>query len=131
MPKRNQKPSKKDVSETTSDETITSNESTAPTSTASTQSPQSEMTLPKVGPKIIPTYYDAYDAEGIERGDVCPACQSDNTVTYVYHEGFIEIDCRDCGFSSEAAGIADLTRYGGELLEASPMPPIPLKKIKA
>jgi hypothetical protein len=72
-----------------------------------------------------------YDAEGVAGQDPCPACHSDNTVTYTYHEGFIEIDCQDCGFSSEAGDIADLTRYAGDLLEGSPMPPIPLKKLKA
>ncbi|MEM6430108.1 MAG: hypothetical protein AAF708_12775 [Deinococcota bacterium] len=86
---------------------------------------------PSTSAASSPSYHDTYDAEGVERQDPCPACQSDNTVTYIYHEGFIEIDCRDCGFNSEASGIADLTRYAGDLLEASPVPPIPLKKIKA
>lgn len=77
------------------------------------------------------TYAHTYDAEGVENQDICPACQSSNTITYLFHEGFSEIECYDCGFSSEAEDISDLTRYQNTLLEGSTLPPIPLKKMKA
>lgn len=75
----------------------------------------------------------SWDAEGIEAQDICPECGSSDTVTYLYQEGFSELECRHCGYNSEHDEISDLTRYRGDLLERSqgPLPPVPTKKIKA
>lgn len=73
-----------------------------------------------------------FDAEGLELGEVCPQCESTDTVTYTYTEGFTELECRRCGYSSEASDIADLARFRGELKEESDArPPFPVKKLEA
>ena len=74
-----------------------------------------------------------YDAEGIERGEVCPECGSNHTVTYVYLEGFTELECYRCGYSSESQDISELARYRGDLSERERdnLPPIPIKKLEA
>lgn len=78
-----------------------------------------------------------FGAEGLEQGDPCPQCGSGDTVTYTYPEGFSELECRHCGFSSEAEAtleeVGELTRYPGELREARAqrLPPVPLKKLEA
>jgi Zn ribbon nucleic-acid-binding protein len=75
-----------------------------------------------------------WDAEGFEENEICPKCGGSDTVTYRYSEGFSELECRSCGHSSEVEDIAELTRYGGELVEGknAPLPPpIPIKKIRA
>ncbi len=72
-----------------------------------------------------------YDAEGVELGEACPQCGGRDTVTFVYTEGFSELECRVCGFTSEAEGITDLARYRGDLKEAGDLPPIPIKKLEA
>ncbi|HEX7021274.1 MAG TPA: hypothetical protein VF171_00350 [Trueperaceae bacterium] len=72
-----------------------------------------------------------YDAEGVQNQESCPKCGSTDTVTYVYQEGFTELECRACGYSSEAGDIADLTRFDSALLEQDALPPVPVKKIKA
>jgi len=72
-----------------------------------------------------------FDAEGEKRAEPCPECGSQDTVTYVYAEGDTELECRCCGFNSEATDISDLTRYRGDLLEHKQVPPVPLKKLKA
>ncbi len=71
------------------------------------------------------------DAEGERRAEPCPQCGSQDTVTYVYTEGDTDLECRSCGFNSEAGDISDLTRYRGDLLEQKHVPPVPLKKLKA
>jgi Zn ribbon nucleic-acid-binding protein len=74
-----------------------------------------------------------WDAEGIEQHDPCGECGSTNTVTYHYEEGYSDVECRNCGYSSELEDIAELSRYRGDLLEADPgglLPP-PIKRIKA
>lgn len=73
----------------------------------------------------------SWDAEGSCEGDLCPACGSADTVTFVYAEGYSEIDCRHCGFSSEQNDIGALTRYSGALLEGAASVPVPVKKLKA
>lgn len=75
--------------------------------------------------------YTNYDAEGVAGLEPCPECASEQTVTYVYREGFREVECHTCGYSSEAEEIGRLTRYRGDLAEGSRLPPIPLKKIEA
>jgi uncharacterized metal-binding protein (TIGR02443 family) len=73
-----------------------------------------------------------FDAEGTELGESCPACGGEDTVTYLYAEGFSELECRRCGYSSEAAEIADLARFAGDLKERrTDLPPIPIKKLEA
>lgn len=73
-----------------------------------------------------------FDAEGVELGESCPQCGSSDTVTYLYNEGFSELECRRCGYTTEAADIADLARFRGELKEqGSELPPIPIKKLEA
>jgi Zn ribbon nucleic-acid-binding protein len=74
-----------------------------------------------------------FDAEGTELGEPCPQCESVDTVTYLYVEGFTELECRACGFTSEVQEIADLARYRGDLRErdTTNLPPIPLKKLEA
>lgn len=72
-----------------------------------------------------------YDAEGVELEEACPQCGGRDTVTFVYTEGFSELECRACGFTSEAPDIADLARYRGDLKETSSLPPVPIKKLEA
>ena len=72
-----------------------------------------------------------FDAEGVELGEACPQCGSSDTVTFVYTEGFSELECRACGFTSEAPDITDLARYRGDLKEKGALPPIPIKKLEA
>ena len=56
-----------------------------------------------------------FDAEGVELDETCPQCGGSDTVTFVYAEGFSELECRTCGFTSEAPDMADLARYRGDL----------------
>ncbi len=73
-----------------------------------------------------------FDAEGVELGETCPQCGGRDTVTFVYTEGFSELECRACGFTSEAPEITELARFRGELKEqGSELPPIPIKKLEA
>lgn len=76
-----------------------------------------------------------FDAEGTFAMETCPQCGSQNTVTYTYTEGFNELECQNCGYSSEEEEIVALTRYRGDLKEAkgSPgsLPPVPIKKLEA
>ncbi len=76
-----------------------------------------------------------FDAEGVELGEACPQCGDSNTVTYLYNEGFSELECRRCAYTSEAPEIADLARFRGDLKEygtgKNSMPPIPIKKLEA
>ncbi len=73
-----------------------------------------------------------FDAEGLELGESCPQCSSTDTVTYTYAEGFTELECRRCGYTSEASDIADLARFRGELKEENPATvPFPVKKLEA
>lgn len=77
----------------------------------------------------------SWDAEGSLEGDVCPACGSADTVTFVFAEGYSEIECRACGHATDLEDVAALTRYRGDLLESlgegTVLPPIPIKKLKA
>ena len=72
-----------------------------------------------------------FDAEGVELEEACPQCGGRDTVTFIYTEGFSELECRACGFTSEAQDVADLARYRGDLKEAGDLPPIPIKKLEA
>ena len=73
-----------------------------------------------------------FDAEGRRDNDLCPACDSRDTVTYYFDEGFSELECERCGYHSDQTELSDLSRYRGELLEgADNLPPIPLKKLEA
>lgn len=73
-----------------------------------------------------------FDAEGLELDEHCPQCDSTDTVTYTYTEGFSELECRRCGYTSEAPDIADLARFRGELKEENPtILPFPVKKLEA
>ena len=73
-----------------------------------------------------------YDAEGVAGEEACPECGSLQTVTYHFREGFTELECRACGYSSEREDITELTRYRGELRERGREgPPVPVKKLEA
>lgn len=73
-----------------------------------------------------------FDAEGHREGASCPECGSEDTVTYHYREGFEELECRTCGFRSDAEELAALQRYNGELLEGDEeLPPPPVRPLKA
>jgi Zn ribbon nucleic-acid-binding protein len=74
-----------------------------------------------------------FDAEGEYLGDVCPKCGSSKTITYEYDEGFSELECENCGYTTEAAELSDLGRYRGDLREKAKgeLPPIPVKKLQA
>ncbi len=78
-----------------------------------------------------------FDAEGLELGESCPRCESSDTVTYEYSEGFTELECRHCGYTTEAPEIADLARFSGDLKEQgserkiTDLLPIPIKKLEA
>jgi uncharacterized metal-binding protein (TIGR02443 family) len=72
-----------------------------------------------------------FDAEGEYLGEECPRCGSTKTITYQYEEGFTELECQNCGYTSEAPELTDLGRYKGDLREGEKRPPIPVKKLKA
>jgi Zn ribbon nucleic-acid-binding protein len=72
-----------------------------------------------------------FDAEGQYLGDVCPRCNSTKTITYEYDEGFTELECQTCGYTSESEELSALGRYRGDLREGTKQPPIPVKKLKA
>ncbi len=79
--------------------------------------------------------WPVYDATGSMDADICPRCGSDATITYHYEEGFEELECSACGFVSDAAEIAALQRYSGDILldgsaEEQPVP-LPGKRITA
>lgn len=64
--------------------------------------------------------------------DACPQCNSNDTETYSYPEGFSELRCHACGYDSEAEEISALLRYEGTLLEKKrSILPLPSKAIKA
>ena len=46
-----------------------------------------------------------FDAEGHYLGETCPRCGSTKTITYEYDEGFTELECQECGYTSEAPEI--------------------------
>lgn len=74
-----------------------------------------------------------FDAEGRREGTPCPKCHGSKTVTYYFEEGFSELECEACGYTSEQPELSALNRYRGDLLEKSDeeLPPIPLKKLEA
>ncbi len=75
-----------------------------------------------------------FDAEGAREGEPCPLCSSTATVTYRYTEGFEELDCTVCGYSSEQEELSDLHRFGGTLLERDndkDLPPVPVGRMRA
>lgn len=64
--------------------------------------------------------------------DACPQCNSTDTETSSYQEGFSELRCHACGYDSEAEEINALLRYQGTLLEKKQSNlPLPTKSIKA
>lgn len=91
------------------------------------------------------------DAEGRHEGVPCPRCASLHTITFRYVEGFEELECPHCGFTSDAEELDALTRYASDLVEghasadagwsasrgadeAGPVPdspPIPRRSLKA
>ncbi len=76
--------------------------------------------------------HNDYDAEGVAGEDPCPECESLDTVTYHFWEGFTELECRACGYSSEREDVTELTRYRGDLRESGrDKPPVPVRKLEA
>jgi len=77
------------------------------------------------------------DAEGFHERTPCPVCESEDTVTFYYDEGFTELECPACGYRSDAEEIAALHRFAGDVLEkrrfepAIPDPKFPLRSMKA
>lgn len=74
------------------------------------------------------------DAEGMHEGTPCPECGSEDTVRFEYVEGFHELECRSCGWTSDAEELAELQRFAGDLLEGSDRtarPPVPRKPLEA
>lgn len=64
--------------------------------------------------------------------DACPQCNSSDTESYSYPEGFSELRCHACGYDSEAEEISALLRYEGTLLEKEHSTlALPSKAIKA
>jgi uncharacterized metal-binding protein (TIGR02443 family) len=57
-----------------------------------------------------------YDAEGSHDGVPCPECGNEDTISWHYDEGFDELECRACGFRSDARDLADLERAAGDVL---------------
>lgn len=75
----------------------------------------------------------AYDAEGRHDGVPCPDCGSTRTISWHYQEGFDELECRDCGFRSDAEDLDALRRESGDVLRSdddAPFPP-PDRPIRA
>lgn len=73
------------------------------------------------------------DAEGRSEEAPCPECGSRKTVTYHYVEGFTELECRACGYRSDADELSALQRFTGDLLEGpeDARPPVPMTAMKA
>lgn len=78
------------------------------------------------------------DAEGSREQVPCPACGSQDTITFHYVEGFSELECPACGYRSDAEELAALQRYPGDLLEGAAddatdrlPPPVPVVGLKA
>jgi uncharacterized metal-binding protein (TIGR02443 family) len=69
-----------------------------------------------------------YDAEGSHDGVPCPTCGSEATISWHFAEGFVELECRTCGYRSDAEEIAALERESGELLAGDDPPEAPLPK---
>lgn len=74
-----------------------------------------------------------YDAEGIREGTPCPECGSEETVTWRFLEGFDELECRRCGYRSDAAELDALERHAGDVLrkEDDDVPPPPKRPLRA
>ncbi len=73
-----------------------------------------------------------YDAEGREEGEACPECGSEDTITFHYREGFTELECRACGYRSDAEELAALQRFSGDVLQGDDdTPPPRLGKLEA
>ncbi len=58
-----------------------------------------------------------FDAEGVNQQVPCPSCGSERTVTWMFDVGPDELECRDCGYRSDAASLRDLQRDAGDVLE--------------
>lgn len=69
-----------------------------------------------------------FDAEGSADGTPCPECASDDTITWRFREGFDELECRRCGYRSDADDLAELERHAGDLLRDDDHPPPPTKR---
>jgi len=66
-----------------------------------------------------------YDAEGSHDGRPCPKCGSDRTISWHFSEGFDELECRACGYRSDAGELTALRRESGDLLRRDEEAPIP------
>lgn len=69
-----------------------------------------------------------YDAEGSRDGTPCPECGDEDTVTWRFEEGFEELECRRCGYRSDAEELAALERDARDLLLKDDPDPPPLPK---
>ncbi len=69
-----------------------------------------------------------YDAEGSHDGVPCPQCGSDATVSWRFAEGYDELECRTCGYRSDAEELEALEREVGDVLRGDEGPATPLPK---
>lgn len=74
-----------------------------------------------------------YDAEGSRDGTPCPECGAEDTITWRFDEGFDELECRRCGYRSDAEELAALERHAGDVLrrDEDDAPPLPKRPIRA
>lgn len=86
------------------------------------------------------------DAEGRLGGVPCPNCGDRGTITYGYTEGFDELECPNCGYTSDseeldalgylAAGLPEPRRQepgspAASSTHDSGLPPYPRRNLKA
>ena len=74
-----------------------------------------------------------YDAEGSHDGVPCPQCGSDATVSWRFAEGYDELECRACGYRSDAEELDALEREVGDVLrgDEGPAGPLPKRPLRA
>lgn len=69
-----------------------------------------------------------FDAEGSANGTPCPECGGEDTVTWRFREGFDELECRTCGYRSDAEELDALEREARDLLRKDGDAPLPRKR---
>jgi len=72
-----------------------------------------------------------YDATGSYDEEECPRCGNRDTVTWHFADGFEEMECRTCGWVSDAEELAALQRFGGRVLEREDSTGSPVNRLSA